>query len=54
MKAGLSLMLGLWLAFMLVFAYWLRTPHHLGAHGNTIDRGLDQVDGLAGFAPFHR
>ncbi len=54
MKAGLSLMLGLLLAFVLVFAYWLRTPHRLGAQWNTIDRGLDQVDGLAGLASSHR
>jgi hypothetical protein len=47
MKAGLSLMLGLLLAFVLVFGYWLRTPHGLRAHWNTIDRGLQPVD-LAG------
>lgn len=33
MKAGISVMLGLLLAFVLVFAYWLRTPHRLGARG---------------------
>ena len=27
MKAGIALMLGLLLAFVLVFAYWIRTAH---------------------------
>jgi hypothetical protein len=47
MKTGISLLLGLLLAFMLVFAYWLRTPHRLGTQWNKIDRGLEHVD-LAG------
>lgn len=54
MKAGISLMLGLLLAFVLIFGFWLRTPHRLGAHGNTIARGLEQVDGLAGLVSSHR
>jgi hypothetical protein len=43
MKAGISLMLGLLVAFVLVFAYWLRTPHQLGTQWNKIDRALEQV-----------
>jgi hypothetical protein len=54
MKAGISLMLGLLLAFVLVFAYWLRTPHRLGAPWKQLDRELEQVDGLAGVASSHR
>ena len=37
-------MLGLLLAFVLVFAYWLHTPHQLGMRWNAVDRGLDLVD----------
>ena len=37
-------MLGLLLAFVLVFAYWLRTPHCLGARWNVVDRGLNLVE----------
>ena len=44
MKAGISVMLGLLLAFVLVFAYWLRTPHCLGARWNVVDRGLNLVE----------
>lgn len=44
MKAGISLMLGLLLAFVLIFGFWLRTPHQLGTQWNAIDRGLEQVD----------
>ncbi len=42
---GISLMLGLLLACVLVFAYWLRTPHRVGMRGSAaIDRGLEQLD----------
>jgi hypothetical protein len=44
MKTGISLLLGLLLAFMLVFAYWLRTPHRLGTQWNTIEHGFEQID----------
>lgn len=55
MKAGISLMLGLLLAFVLVFAYWLRTAHPLAPHWPaSVDRGLDQIDGLAELAASHR
>ncbi len=47
MKAGVSLMLGFLLAFVLIFGYWLRTPHQLGARWNAMDRDLEQLD-LAG------
>jgi hypothetical protein len=46
-KTGISLLLGLLLAFVLVFAYWLRTSHPLGKRWNAMDRGLEHVD-LAG------
>jgi hypothetical protein len=41
---GVSLMLGLLLACVLIFAYRFRTPHSVGTRWNTVDRGLDQVD----------
>ncbi len=44
MKAWISLMLCILLAFVLVFAYWLRTPHPLGTRWSAVDRGLGQVD----------
>ena len=44
MRAGISLMLGLLLAFVLIFAYWLRTPHQLGTRWGAVDRGLERVD----------
>lgn len=44
MRAGSFLMLGLLLAFVLVFGYWLRTTHQLGTRWNAVDRGLQQVD----------
>jgi len=44
MKAGISLMLGLLLAFVLVFAYWLRAPHQLSTRWNAAHRGHDQID----------
>jgi hypothetical protein len=47
MKTGISFLLGLLLAFVLVFAYWLRTPHPLGTRWPAVDRGLEHVD-LAG------
>ena len=39
MKAVISLMLGLLLAFALVFG-WLGTPHRLGTRWSAVDRGL--------------
>ncbi len=47
MKTGISLMLGLLLAVVLVFAYWLQTPHGLGTQGKPLDRALKQVDGAS-------
>ncbi len=47
MKAGIPLMLGFLLAFVLIFGFWLRTPHSLGTRWNANARGLEQVD-LAG------
>lgn len=44
MKAGISVMLGLLLAFVLVFGYWLRMPHPLNVRWNAVDRGLEQID----------
>ena len=44
MKTGISFLLGLLLAFVLVFGYWLRTPHSLGTRWHAVDRGLEQVD----------
>ncbi len=41
---GVIVMLGLVLACVLVFAYWLRTPHRLGLRWNAVDRGLEQFD----------
>ena len=47
MKAAISLMLGLFLAFVLIFWYWLPTPHQLDTRWHAVDLGPDQVD-LAG------
>jgi hypothetical protein len=44
MKAGISFLLGLLLAFVLVFGYWLRTPHRLGARWNAVDQSLNEID----------
>lgn len=44
MRAGSFLMLGLMLTFVLVFAYWLRTPHQLASRWSAVDRGLEQID----------
>jgi hypothetical protein len=45
MKAEICFMLGLLLAVLLVFAYWLRTAHPLGTRWNAaVDRGLEQAD----------
>ena len=42
---GVSLMLGILLAFVLGFAYCFRTPHRIGMRWNAaVDRGLEQVD----------
>ena len=39
------LMLGLMLACVLVLAYWLRTPHHLGLRWNaSVHPGLEHVE----------
>jgi hypothetical protein len=49
------LVLALILCFVLLFASWLRTPHHLVSQWpTTMDRGHDQIDGLAGLASPHR
>jgi hypothetical protein len=37
-------MLCLLLAFVLVFAYWLRSLHRLEAQWDTRGRGLEQLD----------
>ena len=52
MKAGISFMLGLLLAFVLIFGFWLRTPHRLGTRWNAMDRGLEPVE-LAGDPAAH-
>ena len=44
MRAGSVLMLSLLLAFVLVFTYWVRTPHQLGTRWSAVDRGLEQID----------
>lgn len=44
MKAGISFMIGLLLAFVVIFGYWLRAPHPLGTRWHAVDRGLEQVD----------
>ena len=44
MKMGISLMLGLLLAFVLLFAYWLRTSYPAPQWRASVDRGLHQVD----------
>ena len=44
MNAAISLMLGVILAMVLVFTYWLRAPHQINAQWNTLDRDLQQVD----------
>ena len=45
MKAGIALMLGLLLAFVLVFAYWLRTSHPTSPGWQSVlDRQLAPVD----------
>ncbi len=42
---GISLMLGLLLAFVVGFAYWLRASLHTGPQWHVpLDRGLGQVD----------
>ena len=43
MKAGISFLLGLLLAFVLVFGYWLCTPHPLGTRWTAPDRTVIQV-----------
>ena len=45
MKAGISFMLGLLLAFVVIFGYWLRTPHSLGTRWNVVlDHGVAHAD----------
>jgi hypothetical protein len=44
MKVGISFLLGLLLAFMVIFGYWLHTPHPLGTRSTALYRGLAQVD----------
>ncbi len=48
MKAGISFILGLLLAFVLVFAYWIQTPHRVGAQWTKPDHSLERLsaDGL--------
>ena len=44
MKAGISFMLGLLLAFVVIFSYWLRTPHQLGTRWKSAGRGPEPVE----------
>ena len=43
MKAAISFMLGLLVAFALVFG-WLGTPQRLDTRWKTTNRGLQQID----------
>jgi hypothetical protein len=52
---GVLLVLGLILCAVLLLASWLRTAHRsISKWPAPIDRGLDQVDGLAGLASSQR
>ncbi len=42
---GVFLMLGLLLACVVVFTYWLRSPHPIDLRWNaSVDRGLERID----------
>ncbi len=44
---GVSLLLGLLLLGVLLFASWIRTPHHLAPQWHaSLDHTLDQVEGF--------